>query len=521
MEKRFLMAIGLSLLVLMGYSSLLPKPKDAVNKEAALAPSVEPVVAAQPAGIPKEIAVVHSPNILDSNNLYTITSEKTDLIFSKTGGYLYEVIDKTHSTPLTLVFKNIGLVKEWSEFLFTAQELPKGVIFSYRDADGLEIKKTFRIKGGYTLELTIDIINATDSKLTGYAITAGSFDPSDIKDQLSQRYCESSVIVKEIVNRKAVYGLKIPLTYEGNVGWAGLRDRYYCTVFLPQLHVNKAVIEISNKVYSSILTVPMRPLSSSSFPIEDQYKIYIGPQDGHLLSSFDKSTEQIINFGTFDFISKILLLLLSSAYKIAGNWGWAIILVTILVYVIMFPLSLKSMLSMKKMQALQPKIEEMRSKHKDNPQKLNLEIMELYKREKVNPFGGCLPMLLQIPVFFALYQLLMRLISLKGAHFLWIKDLSSPDRLFVLSNPLPVVGNELNLLPLLMAGGMFVQQKFTTPSMDRSSSAAEQQKIMGVLMPVIFGALFYKMPSGLVLYWFVNNLLMLAFQWKISAKKSI
>jgi len=187
----------------------------------------------------------------------------------------------------------------------------------------------------------------------------------------------------------------------------------------------------------------------------------------------------------------------------------------------MFPLSVKSMLSMKKMQALQPKIEELRAKHKENPQKLNTEIMELYKREKVNPFGGCLPMLLQIPVFFALYQLLMRLISLKGASFLWIKDLSLPDRLYVLSSPIPVIGDELNLLPLLMAAGMFVQQKFTTPSLDKTSSAAEQQKIMGVLMPVIFGVLFYKMPSGLVLYWFVNNLLMLAFQWKISAKKSI
>jgi YidC/Oxa1 family membrane protein insertase len=145
--------------------------------------------------------------------------------------------------------------------------------------------------------------------------------------------------------------------------------------------------------------------------------------------------------------------------------------------------------------------------------------MELYKREKVNPFGGCLPMLLQIPVFFALYQALMRLSSLRGASFLWIKDLSQPDRLIVFSGNLPMIGNEINLLPLLMAGGMFLQQKFTTPMASGDSSAAEQQKMMGILMPVIFGVLFYKMPSGLVLYWFVNNLLMIAFQWKISKRK--
>ncbi|MFH0940772.1 MAG: membrane protein insertase YidC [Candidatus Omnitrophota bacterium] len=531
MEKRFLMAIGLSLLVLMAYSSLLPKPKDVVNKEAALTPAVQPAKESAKASLASEVnvdsevnaasATAINPNILDNNDLYKITTEKTDLVFSKTGGYLYEVIDKTHNTPLRLVFKNIGMVKEWSAFPFTTQELPKGVIFSYRDEDGLEIKKTFRIKSDQTLELTIDIINASDSKLTGYTIIGGYFDPSEIKDQMSQRYCEASVLSKEMVNRKAVYGLKTALEYEGNIGWAGLRDRYFCAIFLPQVSVNKAVIETTNKGYSSALFVPIRPLGESSKPIEDQYKIYIGPQDGALLRNFDKSTEEIINFGTFDAISKFLLFLLRSAHKLVGNWGWAIIIVTILVYLITFPLSMKSMLSMKKMQALQPKIEELRAKHKDSPQKLNTEIMELYKREKVNPFGGCLPMILQIPVFFALYQLLMRLISLKGAHFLWIQDLSLPDRLIVLSNPLPMVGDELNLLPLLMAGGMFVQQKFSTPSLDKTSSAAEQQKIMGMLMPIIFGVLFYKMPSGLVLYWFVNNLLMLAFQWKISAKKSI
>jgi len=524
MEKRFLMAIGLSLLVLMAYSSILPKPKAVINQEAALTPLVEPQVVQQPREIAKDVlaegAQVFKPNSFDISELYKISSDKTDLLFSKKGGYIYEVVDKTQKAPLPLVFKNIGLVKEWAEFQFTAQELPKGVIFSYRDEDGLEIKKTFRIKSDQTLELTIDIINASDSKLTGYTITGGYFDPSVIKDQLSQRYCEASVRLKEIVNRKTVSGLKTPLIYEGSIGWASLRDRYYCAIFLPQLSINKAVIEIINKGYASELTVPMRPLTVVSLSIEDQYKIYIGPQDGVLLRNFDKSTEEVINFGTFDPISKLLLFLLRSAYKLVGNWGWAIILVTILVYLIMFPLSLKSMLSMKKMQALQPKIEALRVQYKENPQKLNTEIMELYKREKVNPFGGCLPMLLQIPVFFALYQLLMRLISLKGATFLWIKDLASPDRLFVLSNPLPVVGDELNLLPLLMAGGMFVQQKFTTPTLDKTSSAAEQQKIMGMLMPVIFGVLFYKMPSGLVLYWFVNNILMLVFQWKISAKKS-
>jgi YidC/Oxa1 family membrane protein insertase len=128
-------------------------------------------------------------------------------------------------------------------------------------------------------------------------------------------------------------------------------------------------------------------------------------------------------------------------------------------------------------------------------------------------------MLLQIPVFIALYQLLMRLIELKGAKFLWIQDLSQPDRFIIFKSQLPFIGNELNILPLLMAGTMFVQQKLTSSSSSVSKEAADQQKIMGIMMPIIFGVMFYKISSGLVLYWFVNSLLTLGFQWKISKAK--
>ena len=172
---------------------------------------------------------------------------------------------------------------------------------------------------------------------------------------------------------------------------------------------------------------------------------------------------------------------------------------------------------MKEMQAVQPKIEELRKIYKDNPQKLNKEIMELYREHKVNPLGGCLPLVLQMPIFFALYQALMRSIALKGASFLWIKDLSEPDRLFILPKTLPVIGNEFNILPVLMAIGMFIQQKFTMAS--ASSAAAEQQKLMTIFMPILFGIIFYHMPSGLVLYWFVNSTLMLIYQIRISRSR--
>ena len=168
---------------------------------------------------------------------------------------------------------------------------------------------------------------------------------------------------------------------------------------------------------------------------------------------------------------------------------------------------------MKRMQELQPKIELIRQTYKDNPQRLNKEIMELYKKEKANPFSGCLPMILQIPIFFALYQALIRSIELKGAKFLWIKDLSEPDRLIMLAKPLPLLGNDINILPVLMAILMFLQQKFS--SVSAAGQSQEQQRLMMVLFPFLFGFIFYRMPSGLVLYWFINTLLMVISQSRI------
>ena len=175
------------------------------------------------------------------------------------------------------------------------------------------------------------------------------------------------------------------------------------------------------------------------------------------------------------------------------------------------------MRSMKEMQAIQPKVEELRKQYKDNPQKMNKEIMELYRIHKVNPFGGCLPLILQMPIFFALYNTLMRSIALRGAKFLWIKDLSEPDRLFTLPVSLPILGNEFNILPIVMAIGMFFQQKISSSAM--SGAAAEQQKTMLIIMPIMFGLIFYRMPSGLVLYWLINSMLMLGFQIQMSRAK--
>jgi YidC/Oxa1 family membrane protein insertase len=517
MEKRFLLAFGLSLLVLMVYSAIMPKPKPIVNKYVADNSTTisGAAVVEKTENNPHGSVTYDNLKLLDKNNLYEYQSDGLGLTFSKLGGFLLEVYDKQNNTHLPI--KNIGYIKEWADYPFQATEVQSGIVFEYKLPDGAGIKKAFYVKSEHTLDLTITIYNINNSKISSYNIFVGYFNPSTVDSALSQRYYESSLFIKDTVLRKPVHGLRKAFSYEGDITWAGLRDRYFCVIFFPQLTVNKGVIDILNNNSYLQLDIPERGVSGKN-SIEDTFKIYIGPQNEQYLRDFGSDTARIINFGTFDTISKVLLFLLVNIHKGTNNWGWAIIFVTILIYFILFPLSYKSMLSMKKMQALQPKIEEIRKKCKDNPQKLQMETMELYKREKVNPFGGCLPMLLQIPVFFALYQLLVRFISLKGAPFLWIKDLSEPDRLFLLSSNVPIVGNEINILPILMAATMFVQQKLSSPK-NATDSVAEQQKMMMIIMPVLFGFLFYKMSSGLVLYWFVNSLLMLGFQWKISKIK--
>jgi len=299
--------------------------------------------------------------------------------------------------------------------------------------------------------------------------------------------------------------------------FVGLRDQYFCAILEPVDSTGSAYVKKINHQESEVGISGNKVTLKPGEQIGHLYRIYLGPQDLKTLDSIKPEWSAIIYFGVFDFIAQLLLQLLGFFYSLVHNWGWAIIILSLAVYLLLFPLSLKQMRSMKEMQLLQPKIDALRKELKDNPQRLNKEIMELYKEHKVNPLGGCLPLLLQMPIFFALYQALIRSVALRGAHFLWIKDLSSPDQLFTFKNSIPLLGNQVNILPILMAIGMFVQQKISM--VKATGEAAQQQKIMSIIMPIMFGVIFYQMPSGLVLYWFVNSILMLSYQVRLNKQK--
>lgn len=249
-------------------------------------------------------------------------------------------------------------------------------------------------------------------------------------------------------------------------------------------------------------------------------RLYVGPKDYSFLKTQGMDQVEVMEFkstGMWKFMNPImypiktgLLWSLSALEKVVRNYGVAIMLLTVIVRMIFWPITHKGTESMRRMQALQPQLKEIREKFKDNPQRMQQETMAFYKENKVNPMGGCLPMFVQIPVFIALFTVLRSAIELRFSKFLWISDLSEPETLF--AGMIPIVGS-LNILPLLMSATMILQQKMTP-----SVGDPQQQKMMAVMMPIMMLFFFYTMPSGLVLYWTTSNLIMII-QMMIKKKK--
>ncbi|NPA28513.1 MAG: membrane protein insertase YidC, partial [Epsilonproteobacteria bacterium] len=261
-------------------------------------------------------------------------------------------------------------------------------------------------------------------------------------------------------------------------------DRYYTTLFY-----KKSGVMVATVGPSGLPDHETDPIIFIHHQGDSNLNGYIGPKEYKLFVSLDPKLEDVIEFGWFTFLAKPFFKIMLAIYEFVGNWGWAIVIFTILVKLVLFPLSYKGLMSMQKLRDLAPKMKELREKYKDDPMKMNQQMMELYKKHGANPMGGCLPMLIQIPIFFALYRVLLNADELQGAPWiLWITDLSRPDPYYI--------------LPILMGVTMYIQQKLTPNTM----TDPMQQKIFNWL-PAIMTLFFITFPSGLVLYWLVNNIL--------------
>lgn len=303
--------------------------------------------------------------------------------------------------------------------------------------------------------------------------------------------------------------------HEGMVVWAGARTKYFLSAIIPEQPRSGTALLRGNSKSGFIGYALRYPFRGDPRLVEESFACYLGPLDMEALKGYGIGLEKTIDLGRLRFLSVIVLNFMTFLRRFIPNYGLIIILLSVLTKVLFYRLTHKSFKSMKDMQRLQPRIKELQQKYKDDKTKMNEKMMALYKEAGVNPLGGCLPLLLQMPVFIALFNVLRNTIEIRNAPFvLWINDLSSPDTLFNFGASLPFIGNEFHLLPILMGAAMVLQSKMGASPTGEAAPQA-QTKMMSTAMPIIFTFFFYGMPSGLVLYWFVNNILTIIQQYYV------
>lgn len=329
-------------------------------------------------------------------------------------------------------------------------------------------------------------VDISSSKADEFFVTTG-FRPNVLADN----YTNHGALLKQADNTFTTIQDKDIEKIQNVVGVkiASAFDRYYSsTIYNLKSPMNVFMMPNSDKSPQIFISVKQNFAASG----------YIGPKDYDLLASINPELTDVIEYGWFTFIANPMFLFLKYLYNLTGNWGWAIVLLTIIVKLVLYPLSYKGMVSMQKLKNLAPKIKDLQEKYKGDSQKLGMHMMELYKKHDANPMGGCLPIILQIPVFFAIYRVLLNAIELEGAEWiLWIDNLAVMDQYFI--------------LPILMGVTMYIQQRITPTTI----TDPIQQKMFQWL-PIVFTVFFLWFPAGLTLYWFVNNLFTVSQQYYIN-----
>jgi len=483
MEKRLFIAFALSLIFFIGYSHFTSKyfpPSQEIKK--------------------KEIKDIENIEVTDRKEdgpeklIFDSPDEPLDLpqcfvgnyviTFSPTGGYIKTISLENESNKLP--FQNLGFSPEDKQVQFTPSIQEERIVF--RGPGGR--KKEFIFED---YRLTIKI---TPPPSTPLVIFSNFLQPS----MLDNRYQEIFYAQGDDFIR---FGpAKTKESVHNDIDFVGARDRYYCLSLLKGSYNIR--LEKNESLVNFFLLSP---------PSEIQ--LYLGPQIEKILKEF--GLQKIAYYGFFHPIGAVMIKLLYFFYFLTKSWGLSIIGFAVFIYFVLFPFTMKSTKAMQKIQRVQPEIGELKKKYKENPQKLQKETIELYRKYKINPMGGCLPLFFQFPIFIALYQVLFRFVELKGSSFLWIKDLSLPDKLFALPFTIPILNiKDLNLLPILIMIVGLTQQRITV-----SSSTAPEQKKIGLFFSVFIGVIFYNFPSALVLYWFIQNLLTLTYQYRIAKTSQI
>jgi len=525
MERNTLLAIVLSAAVLFSYQAIFVAPKQAgllKNSQSTAAQSVSVINNPPSATAPNNS--IETTNILNKTIDYKLKTTDSDISYTNVGGSLHNInFIGNNPFPITDVLNTGGL--ENSQY--TGQKLDNETVsLVYRDKNW-QITKTYEIKDKNFIKVRMDIKNLSETSiLNNFSFTAFEIDESRMDINQNNREStlyEYSVYANNKIFRKgnaSKFNDKNDQSGLVRLNWVGFRDHYHAFIVKPEFETKSYEIKSVN---DKQLNFSIKPQDKNLAPGESvtyDFSIYAGPQNPWLMKKYQKGFEKIVAFSSFpiiEWIGQAIYYTIPFFHGIFRSWGIAIILISMMIYGITYPLTMKSMMSMRKMQEVQPKIAALRERYKNDPQKLNAEMVEIYRREKINPFGGCLPFLIQMPFFMALYQILWRAQYFQGQGFLWIKDLSEPDRLIIFPFYLPLFGNEFNILPILTGGIMFLQQKISSKSMIVvDEQQVMQQKMMMYILPVMMTCMFYKFASSWAIYFLVFYILSTATQWKIA-----
>jgi YidC/Oxa1 family membrane protein insertase len=380
-------------------------------------------------------------------------------------------------------------------------------------ANGDKVVQTLTFhRGSYVIDVAFDVTNAGSAPITPEAYFQLMRDTKKVGTQSSMApasfvgpvvYNEQDKFKKvdfgEIDKEAADPSRKPAYTHATDNGWIGMIEHYFVTAWLPPDSVKRQFY--TTKLDNGLYTAGVRYSEGTIAPGQTgvvKARLYVGPQDQEALAKLAKGLDLVVDYGIFTIIAAPLFWLLKWLHSLIGNWGFAIIVMTILIKGVFFPLNARAARSMAKMKLVAPKMKALQEQYANDKQQLQVRMMELYRQEKINPLGGCLPIVVQIPVFIALYWVLLSAVELRHAPWVgWIHDLSAPDPWFI--------------LPVLYAISAYLQVKLSpTPISD-----PVQAKVMQ-FMPVAFSIMFLFFPSGLVLYWLVNNLLQIAQQWHVN-----
>lgn len=387
------------------------------------------------------------------------------------------------------------------------------LIFTASEPSGLQVRQTYRVRPDtYALDLDVELRGIPAQwRVSDYSLSTRSWPTITESDTVADaRALRATSLVGTNLRREQIGGLlKAPKRFDGSAQWAAIHSRYFICAAVVESGSSRGVISQGQRIMSGraarevVSNSLVMAIPAESNPIH-RFTIYAGPSEYFRLNAIGHGLGRTVDLG-WQWVtpfSQALLQLLKWFYGLLRNYGLAILAIATLVRVVLHPLNMMSMKSMRAMQKLQPELERIRAKYKDNPTEMNAAVMALYKDNKVNPAGGCLPMLLQMPLFIALYQVLFNAIELRQAPFVaWIDDLSAPDHLF------SVAGFPVRLLPIIMlASGLLAQ--YVTPTDPRQRSTM-------YLMNVVMLVFFYNLPSGLVLYWTIMNVLTALQQWMI------